>query len=217
MYKYVCGSFVAFVLSACAFEVEYDPDLVAEEAPTYIAEAQLLVVMPAAQRDFVFVGQPKTEVGELSTLSIPLGQVMQEITTHVFESCFMYGVAFTEELVPELRYIVAIEPEIREFSYGYRREPDPDVAQRFDDEPPLMITTPHIEFDLAVTAYNPAGEPILDRVYETGLVSGESYYVTNRPQDIINETFHSALQQTMQSVADDIRPHLVGQCEITDL
>lgn len=206
----------ALLVSGCVYEVEFDPELIAEESPSYIAEAQILVVMPSEEREFIYEGSPTTEVGNFTTLEIPLGQVMQEITAHVFESCFMYGVAFSETLTPDPSYVIAIEPQLQDFSYGYHREPDPDFGIGVDGEQPVMMVTPQVEFDLMLKAYNANGEPVLDRVYESGLVSGESYYVTNRPQDRINSAFHSALQEVMQTVADDIRPYLVGQCEITD-
>jgi hypothetical protein len=217
MKSYTYSCIAALALTGCAFEVAYDPDLVAEETPGYIAEAQIIVVMPADRREFVFDGPPSTEVGDFTTLTIPLGQVVQEITTHVFESCFMYGVAFTEALEPGLRYVIAVEPQIGSFSYGFQREPDPRFNLPIEEEHPVTIITPQVEFDLALTAYNSAGEPVLEKVYESGLVSGDSYYTANRPHERINAAFHSALQRTMQTVAEDLRPHLVGQCEITEL
>ena len=60
-------------------------------------------------------------------------------------------------------------------------------------------------------------QQLAQRTYSSGLVNGESYEVTNRPYERINETFHTALQQIMLEVADDLRPLLVGQCRITDL
>jgi len=205
-----------FAMSGCAREVAFNPELVAEESPVYIAEAQIVVIIPAEEREMVFEGGPTTEVGNFTTLTVPLGQIMQEITTHVFESCFMYGVAFTERLVPEIPFVIAVEPQLRNFSYGYQREPDPRYGVGIDGEDTLSIVTPQVEFDLALNVYNSAGEPVLSESYESGVVSGESYYTTNRPQQRINAAFHSALQEIMQTVAEDIRPHLVGQCEITE-
>lgn len=206
----------SIIVSGCAREVAFNPELVAEEAPVYIAEAQIAVILPAQEREMVFEGGPTTEVGNFTTLTVPLGQIMQEITTHVFESCFMYGVAFMERLEPEVPFVIAVEPTLRNFSYGYEREPDPRYGIGIDGEDTLSIVTPQVEFDLSLNVYNSAGESVLSEDYESGVVTGESYYTTNRPQQRINAAFHSALQEIMQTVAEDIRPHLVGQCEITD-
>ena len=207
----------AIALSGCASEVAFNPELVEEEAPAYIAEAQIIVILPTEERELVFEGSPTTEVGNFTTLTVPLGQIMQEIVAHVFESCFMYGVAFTQRLEPEVPFVIAVEPQLRNFSYGYERAPDPRYGVGIDGEETLSIVTPQVEFDLSLNVYNSAGEAVLSDNYESGVVSGESYYTTTRPQQRINAAFHSALQNIMQTVADDIRPYLVGQCEITDM
>jgi len=204
---------LAAALGACAYEVGFDPEYVTEDTPSYVAEAEIVVLMHPHDTERVFQGNPSTEVGSFTTLTVPIGNIMQEITAEVFQTCFAYGVVFTQELTSDMAYIVAIEPEIMNFSYGYDRVPlDPTGP----DEMPRSLTTPQVEFDLSVRAYNSAGETMLERTYSSGLVSGERYEVTNRPYERINETFHGALQEIMLRVADDIRPLLVGQCEITD-
>ena len=204
---------LAAILSACAYQVGFDPEYVTEETPGYVAEAEIVVLMHPHDTESVFQGTPTTEVGSFTTLTVPIGNIMQEITAEVFQTCFAYGVVFTQELTPDMAFIVAIEPEIRNFSYRYDRVPlDPTGS----DDVPRSITTPQVEFDLAVRAYDSSGATRLERTYSSGLVSGESYEITNRPYERINETFHSALQEIMLRVAEDIRPLLVGQCEITD-
>jgi hypothetical protein len=204
---------LAAVLSACAYEVGFDAEYVTEETPSYIAEAEIVVLMHPHDTESVYQGTPTTEVGSFTTLTVPIGNIMQEITAEVFQTCFAYGVVFTQELTNDMAYIVAIEPEIMNFSYGYDRVPlDPTGGE----EMPRSITTPQVEFDLSVRAYDSAGSTMLERTYASGLVSGESYEVTNRPYERINETFHGALHELMVRVADDIRPLLVGQCDITD-
>jgi hypothetical protein len=200
-------------LSGCAYQVAYDPEYVTEETPSYVADAEVVILMHPHDTEYVFQGSPTTDVGEFTTLTIPIGNIMQEITAEVFQSCFAFGVVFTQELTRDMNYLVAIEPEIQNFSYGYDRVP----IDTPEDEMPRSITTPQVEFDLAVKAYDSSGKIVLERTYSSGLVSGESYEVTNRPYERVNETFHVALQQIMLRVADDIRPLLIGQCTITDL
>lgn len=204
---------LGFALGGCAYQVDYDPEYVSDEAPSYVADAEIVILMHPHDTEYVYQGSPTTAVGEFTTLTIPIGNIMQEIAAEVFQSCFSFGVVFTEELRRDMDYLVAIEPEIRDFSYRYDRVPV-DTAP---DEPPRSVTTPQVEFELSVKAYDGSGRTVLERVYPSGVVSGASYEVTNRPYERINETFHTALQQIMLRVADDIRPLLVGQCEITDL
>ena len=202
----------AIVLAGCTYQVEYDADYVADEPPTYIADAEIVVLMHPHDTEYVFQGSPTTTVGEFTTLTIPIGNIMQEITAEVFSSCFSYGVVFTDELPSDMGFLVAIEPEIRNFTYAYDRVA---IPANFDEEQ-RFSTTPRVEFELSVKAYDGQDETVLEKVYASGSVAGESYEVTNRPYERINATFHTALQDIMLRVADDIRPLLVGQCEITD-
>jgi len=204
---------LAAALSACAYEVGFDAEYVSDDTPSYVAEAEIVVLMHPHDTERVFQGIPTTEVGSFTTLTVPLGNIMQEITAEVFQTCFAYGVVFTQELTSDMAFVVAIEPEIANFSYGYDRVPLEPIG---DGEMPRYITTPQVEFDLSVRAYDSTGDTVLERTYASGLVSGASYEVTNRPYERVNATFHGALQELMLRVADDIRPLLVGQCEISD-
>lgn len=209
----IASTALGLALSACTYQVEYDPNYVGEETPSYVADAEIVILMHPHDTEYVFQGSPETQVGEFTTLTIPIGNIMQEIAAEVFQSCFAYGVVFTQELTGDMNYLVAIEPEFHNFSYAYDRYP----IETAPDEPPRSITTPEVQFELSVKAYDSTGKTVLERNYESGRVAGESYEVTNRPYERINETFHTALQQVMLRVADDIRPLLVGQCTITDL
>lgn len=205
---------LAIAVSACAYQVGFDAEYVTDDTPGYIAEAEIVVLMHPHDTESVFQGTPTTEVGSFTTLTVPVGNIMQEITAEVFQTCFAYGVVFTQALTSDMAFVVAIEPEIMNFSYGYDRVP---VDPMDGGEMPRFITTPQVEFDLSIRAYDASGTTTLERMYASGLVSGESYDVTNRPYERINETFHGALQEIMLRVADDIRPLLVGECEITEL
>lgn len=203
----------AIALVGCAYQVEYEADYVADELPSYIADAEIVVLMHPHDTEYVYQGAPTSAVGEFTTLTIPIGNIMQEITAEVFSSCFSFGVVFTESLSDDMSYLVAIEPEILNFSYEYDRA---RIGSGVDEEP-RFLTTPRVAFELSIKAYDSAGQIVLEETYASGSVAGEPYEITNRPYERINATFHGALQDVMLRVADDIRPLLVGQCEITDL
>ena len=203
----------ALLATGCAYQVGYEAQYVADEAPSFVADTEIVVLMHPHDTEYVYQGAPTTAVGEFTTLTIPIGNIMQEIAADVFRSCFAFGVVFTQELTPDMAFLVAIEPEMSNFSYGYDRTPIDGPG----DEPPRSMTIPWVQFDLTVTTYDSARQRVARKTYASGRVNGESYEVTNRPYERVNETFHTALQQIMVKVADDVRPLLVGQCRITDL
>ena len=112
--------------------------------------------------------------------------------------------------------MVAIEPEIRNFSYRYDQRIDESIVEILSTDGgteaiPATIITPSIQFELALRAYDAMGNVVLDMTYPSGLVAGESYYVTSRPHERINATFHATLQEMMLQVAEDLRPFLASQ------
>jgi len=212
---------VLLLAGGCAVEVEFESEYVSAQTPSYVAEAEIVVLMHDHDLEYVYEGSANTLVGESTTLTMPIGSIMREISARVFQSCFTYGVVFAEELPPGMSYIIAIEPEIREFSYRYDRQTEEgfiDVTSTDDGFVGIPVTriTPSIEFEMALTTYDASGNVSLEKTYSSGRVAGESYITTSQPYERINATFHSALQDIMLTVAEDIRPLLVGECTITD-
>lgn len=211
-----------FLLGGCAAEVAFDPEYVSPATPSYLAEAEIVILLHDHDLEYVYDGAADSLVGQSTSLTMPIGDIMREISAHVFQSCFMFGVVFTEELVPDMRYIIAIEPEIRDFSYRFDRRIEEgfvDVTSTDDGfaETPFSTITPSVQFEVGLTAYNSSGDVVLENTYQSGRVAGESYVTSNRPYELINATFHAALQDIMLTVAEDIRPLLVGECTITDV
>lgn len=207
-------------LSACApVEVAFEPDYLEAAVPSYLAETQVLVLMEAADIDYVFEGPAESFVGQGINLRIPIGAITREITAGVLRSHFNYGVVFAGEMPDDLPYVIAIEPEIMDFSYRYDQFIDDTiiemqpVGESFEPVAATVIT-PSIQFELDLAAYDPDGNVVLEKSYPSGIVAGESYIVTSRPHERINATFHSALQNIMLQVAEDIRPILADQPDL---
>jgi len=209
-------------LAGCAAEVAFEPEYVAPASASYLAEAEIVILMHDHDVDYIYDGPADSLVGQSTSLTMPIGDIMREISARVFQSCFAFGVVFTEELVPDMSDIIAIEPEIRDFSYRFDRRYEEGFIEVSPTDEGIAGTqvstiTPSVQFDMDVTAYNSSGGIALEKTYQSGRVAGESYVVSNRPYELINATFHAALQDMMLTVAEDIRPLLVGQCSITDI
>jgi hypothetical protein len=203
----------AVSLSACAYEVGYRPEYLPPDAPTYVAQGKLLVVMPEEQRAFTYEGPPSSDTGNFTTLVVPVGNIVQEIASHVFGECFAYGVEFADSRAGRDDYVLAIEGDMQEFIYSYTKVIDAGFnAQRAD-----TWIVPEVEIAFAVKAYNRAGGQVLDKVYDSGVKAGEEYLVTSRPAERINRVLHATLHELMLDLVADVRPLLMEECEITDL
>jgi hypothetical protein len=78
----------ALALGACAYEIGYRGDYLRQEPPQYVAQGKLLIVMPEEQRAFTYEGPPSSRTGDYTTLVVPIGDIVQEIASHVFGECF---------------------------------------------------------------------------------------------------------------------------------
>jgi hypothetical protein len=199
-------------LSSCAYEVGYRPEYVPAETPSYIAQGRLLIVLPQEQREFVYEGRPSSTTGDFTTLTVPVGAIVEDIARQVFGACFAYGVDFVDTLEGQSDYVLALEGNMQELVYSYTQV----IDRGFDDQPVDVWIVPEVDISFAVKARNRAGEVVLDRVYDSGVTAGEGYRVTGRPAERINRTLHATLHALMLDVASDVRPLLVGECRIDE-
>ena len=201
-------------LGACAYQVDYDPSLLPAERPAYVADGKLLIVMPEAQRQLVYEGAPSSQAGSLTRLTIPFGSIMRDIATQVFGSCFARGVEFadTRDSASD-DYVLALEGDLAKFLYSYTRV----IDEGFSVAEPTTWMVPEVEIAFDVRAYDSAGRKVLDKTYDSGVTAGNRYDVDSGVAERVNETLHETLHRLMLQVANDIRPLLIGQCEITDL
>jgi hypothetical protein len=203
----------AAAAASCAYEVGYRPEYLPEGAPSFVAQGKLLVVMPQEQREFVYEGRPSSTTGDFTTLTVPIGSIIQDIATDVFGECFAYGVEFVDSLEGQADYVLALEGDMQEFVYAYNKV----IEQGFDEQDVDVWITPELEISFAVKAYNRSGATVLDRTYDSGVQAGESYMVTGRPAERINRTLHATLHALMLQLAADLRPLLIGECELVDV
>jgi len=80
----VAAIFVAVVQLGCAYQVEYQAGYVPSERPPFVAQGALLIVLPDEQQTFSYEAGPVSEVGNFTTLEIPVGAIVRDIATEVF-------------------------------------------------------------------------------------------------------------------------------------
>jgi hypothetical protein len=203
----------ALALGGCAYEIGYRAEYLRQEPPQYVAQGKLLVVMPEEQRAFIYEGPPSSRTGDYTTLVVPIGNIVQEIVSHVFGECFAYGVEVADSREGHDDYVLAIEGDMQEFMYAYDRI----IDAGFNTERADVWTVPEVRIAFAVKAYDRAGEQLLDKVYDSGLMAGEEYLVTSKPAERINRVLHATLHDLMLQLVADVRPLLMERCQITDV
>jgi hypothetical protein len=199
-------------LGACAYEVAYRAEYVPAETPPFVAQGKLLIVLPQEQREFTYSAPPTSATGDFTTLTVPIGSIVQDIAKQVFGSCFAYGVEFVDSLDGQSGYVFALQGNMQDFVYSYSKV----IEAGFGERNPEIWIKPEVDISFAVKGYNSEGALVLDKTYDSGVRAGESYLTTNRPAERINRALHETLHALMLDLANDVRPLLMGSCEITD-
>jgi hypothetical protein len=203
---------VAVSLGGCAHEIGFHSEYLPEEPPAYVAQGKLLLVMPEEQRTFVYESPPSSQVGDFTTLIVPIGTIVQEIARHVFGDCFAYGVEVADTREGRDDFVLAIEGDMQEFIYSYTKVIDAGFG-----EVSASWIVPEVELVFAVKGYNRAGEKVLDKTYESGVRAGEEYVVTSKPVERINRVLHTTVHDLMLDLVADARPLLMEECRVTEL
>lgn len=201
------------VLAACSYQLGYKPEYLPAESAPFIAHGKILVVLPKDQSDFVYKGGPASSVGDYTTMTIPIGRIVRDISNEVFTSCFADGVEFADERSEGKDYVIAVEPNLKSFLYRYAQV----IDTGFSEEDPDRWIIPEVEVTLNVSAYNANGELLLRHRYESGIAAGKEYRTASRPAERINETLHATLHHLFVQIATDLRPLLIGTCKVEDL
>lgn len=202
----------AFALGGCAYEIGYRGEYLPQEPPQYVARGKLLIVMPEEQRSFVYEGPPSSRTGDFTTLTVPVGAIVQEIASHVFGECFAYGVDFVPSREGRDDYVLALEGDMQEFIYSYTKV----IDEGFNTERADVWIVPEVEVAFAVKGYNRTGAMVLDKIYDSGVKAGEEYMITSKPAERINRVLHTTLHDLMLELVADVRPLLMEECEVTD-
>lgn len=198
--------------SSCTYQAAYQARYVPEDRPAYLAHGQIALVIPEAQREFMYTGKASSWVGSDNTLTLPLGQIVEEIASEVFGSCFADGVKFITSRQPGSGYVLALEGDLERFVYSYTRVIDSGFNE--DDSQGWIVPEVAVAFD--VRAYDGDDRMVLGKTYDSGVKAGRGYQVSAKPEERINATLHATLHGLMMQVAADVRPLLTGRCVVED-
>ena len=168
--------------------------------------------MPEAQREFMYQGRPNSVTGDYTTLTIPLGEIVEDIAKDVFSGCFAYGVEVVDGIAGSEDFVLALEGDMQDSAYSYTKV----IEQGFGVEPETWIV-PEVDIAFHVKAHDRSGATVLDKIYDSGVRAGESYMVTGHPAERINRVLHETLRSLMLDLAHDLHPLLLDECRVTEV
>jgi len=181
------------LLTGCAYNVGYNSTYLPATEAHSRSDAKVLIYMPAADADWAFTGHPTSFTGGGTTLSIPLGNITQQIAVRAFSQNFT-TVHTDNTLKDQADYTVIVQPRVQHFEYAYDQLKNAGFA-----------ITPEVWVDLHVKALDAQGKALLDKVYKSGKIEGETYMASASPAEKINAAVHKTLWKLMNDAIADIR------------
>jgi hypothetical protein len=145
----------------------------------------------------VHSGGPESFTGGATTLNIPLGFILRSVSEEVLQDRFSGGTQFANRLPAASTAQLTLMPSIVRFEYWYNSARNVGFA-----------ITPQVEVDLQVVLLDASGSEILNATYESGRVSGDTYFASGSPGEKVNQTLHRVLYDLLVKAFDDARPAL---------
>lgn len=188
---------LAFLLGGCAFNAGYNPTYFPPKAVTLGIKGKGLVVISESDASWSYSGSPKSFTGGGTTLTLPLGEITKQAALIVFGAAFADGVDYRTTPGDTAPYRMVIKPRVAQMQYAYNQLKNLGFA-----------VTPQVEMDLSVTLTDGSGKVLLEQVFKSGLLDGDSYFVSGQPAEKVNKLVHVALFRLMSDAAAEAKKRM---------
>ena len=182
-------------LAGCASTLNYDRDLVGNPAPATQRPIQgkAAIFTTVTEDQVIFSGNPTSFTGSATSLSIPFGVLLKEVSLIVFGKVFSEGVDHVSSMPSSEQYTYVVRPYFGSFSYAYNQ------AKNFG-----LAVTPQAELTLLVSIFDEEGSLQSRKTYSSGLRDGDSYAISGSPSEKINRLAHLLSVELLSDAARDL-------------
>lgn len=193
--RVVAGLVAALLLSGCAASMAYRADYVPDKS---VAESdrvvgRVLVYTTQDDDERLITAGATSFTGGGMKLTTPIGMMTREIAVKVFQKAATDGADAGHDLKNAERYTVVVRPQAQDFKHGFPQLKNLGFA-----------ITPEVQVTLRVTLLAPGGSTLLEKTYDSGVVSGSSYMMSGKPVERVNKLAHEVIYDLMRRAAADI-------------
>lgn len=188
-----------FFLSSCAYNAGYNPTYLPDDPPEQLSSHEILLLMDDEEEEFVFSGSPTSLTGAATTLTIPLGTILKEVSEEILEDRFAGGVEFSNNLKTDEPYELIFHPCIKHFEFRFNQLKNLGFA-----------ITPEVNFTLQVEFIDKNGNKLFSKIYQTGYVSGDTYLISGSPAEEVSQILHKTVYQVLKDSFSDARSEIVS-------
>lgn len=103
------------------------------------------------------------------------------------------GAAASNDLADAGRYAVVLRPEAKDFTHGFPQLKNLGFA-----------ITPEVHLTIRMSILDATGKSVLEKDYDSGVVSGRSHMISGSPMERINHLAHETMYELMRRAASDV-------------
>lgn len=194
----LCSFF--FVITGCSFKVDYDRSYVdLKNAPLPTIQGKALIYTEEDEDNRTYSQSPTSFTGGGTKLDAPVGKILKEISSEVFNKVFTDGADLSNDKNKSGDYTVVIHPEINGYEYRYNQLKNLGFA-----------ITPEVNISINVYLYNKQGTEVFSKTYRTSGYesSGDTYFASLEPEEEVNSTIHQTIMRLLIQASKDIKKAL---------
>ncbi len=185
-------SMVALVLTGCTTTLASRPDYIVTSGGGGLPlQGEAVIVMDNGLRDQVITAHPESVTGAATSIVLPIGQIIRDVSTKILGPVFAGGAS------------VAATP--RPNAYGVLLRLD-SFSFKYDQLSNLgFAITPKVSVAMTIEAVDADGKKLFRRTYQRKDYSSGAYVASLQPAEKINKNLHLALGEIFRDVSDDLR------------
>jgi len=193
--KIGCALVATAVLTGCAASMAYRADYVPDKpvADTDRIDGRVLVYTTQSDDDRLITAGATSFTGSGMKLTTPIGMMTREIALKVFSKVASDGADASHELTNANRYTIVLRPQTQDFTHGFPQLKNLGFA-----------ITPEVHLTMRMTVLDQSGKTVLEKDYDSGVVSGSSYMMSGKPVERVNKLAHEAMYDLMRRAASDL-------------
>ncbi len=190
----VAAMVAALFLCGCAASMAYRADDVPDKpiADSDRVMGRVLIYTTRTDDDRLITAGATSFTGAGLKLTAPVGIMVREIALKVFSKVASDGAEETDDFANASRYTIVLRPQIENFEYGF---PHPKLG---------IEITPEVRMTLRITLLDADGRVMLEKDYDSGVVSGSRHVVSGKLVERTNKLAHEVMYDLMRRAAADV-------------
>lgn len=154
---------------------------------------RVLIYTTQTDDDRVITARATSLTGAELKLTTPVGIMVREIALKVFSKAASNGADESHDLANASRYTIVFRPQIENFEYGF---PHPKKLG--------IEITPEVRVTLRITLQDATGMVVLEKDYDSGVVSGDPHMISAKLIERTNKLAHETMYVLIRRAAADV-------------